>query len=104
MTDEQPIDRELRRMAGNPEVAAMIKKDLERLATGAAGRDLAEMAKELLEGRSSLRDVGQSAAYAAQFTQAAEQYRKWHAELSPEQRADLDRAARAQFDDQRDGA
>jgi hypothetical protein len=103
VSDERPIDRELDRMAGNPEVAAMIKKDLERLATGAAGREFAEMAKELLEGRSSLRDVGQSAAYAAQFTEAAERYRKWYAELSPEQRAELDRTAREQFDQRDDG-
>lgn len=97
MSDEQPIDRELHEMAGNPKVAVMIKKDLERLSTGVAGREFAEMAKELLEGRSSLREVGSSAAYAVQFREAADRYQKWYAELSPEQREELERNTREQF-------
>ena len=97
MPEEQPIDRELRLMAGNPKVAALIKKDLHRLTTGVAGPEFAELAKELLEGRSSLRAVGSSSAYAAQFREAADRYRKWYADLSPEQRTEHARQTRNQL-------
>lgn len=98
MTDEPtPIDDELHRMAPNSQVARAIKDSLERLSKGAAGTDLAEMARELLEGRTSLREVGRSSAYAGQFTEAAERYRKWFADLSPEQRDELERTTRQQI-------
>jgi len=95
MTDEPaPIDDELRRMTSNHQVARAIKDSLERLSKGTASGELAEMARELLEGRTSLREVGRSSAYAGQFTEAAERYRKWFADLSPEQREELERTTR----------
>jgi hypothetical protein len=93
MTDD-PLDRELDRMAGNPKVAKLIKESLERLGKGAAGPELAEMAKEVLAGRTSLGTVSQSSAYAGQFTEAADRFQTWFAELTPEKRKELEKATR----------
>jgi hypothetical protein len=92
-----PIDDELNQMAGNPKLAKAIKEGLERLSKGAGGPDLQEMARELLAGRTSLRTVGSSTAYAAQLTSAIEAFTRWRADLSPEERADIEQAATEEF-------
>ncbi|GGQ56239.1 hypothetical protein [Couchioplanes azureus] len=92
-----PIDDELHRMAGNPKVAKAIKEGWERLSKGAGGPDLQEMAQELLAGRTSLRTVGASSAYAAQLTSATEALTRWRAELSPEEREEMERVAAEEF-------
>jgi len=100
MSEEQePIDRELEQMTSNPRVAEAMKAALSKLRQGVAGPEMAEMATEVLEGRTDLRTIGQSSVYAAQFTEAAEGFRRWHAELSPEERDSVDRSAHERFDD-----
>lgn len=96
MTND-PIDDELTRMAGNPNAAKAIKDGLERLSKGAGGPELQEMAQELLAGRTSLRTVGSSSAYAEQLTSATAAFSQWRAELSPEERNDMERAASEEF-------
>jgi hypothetical protein len=92
-----PLDDELNRMAGDPKVAKAVKEGLQRLSKGAGGQDLQEMAQELLAGRTSLRTVGSSSAYAAQLTAATAAFLQWRAELSPEERNDMERAAGEEF-------
>jgi hypothetical protein len=46
--DEEPLQRELEQMSGSPVFAKKIKESLQRLAGGAAGPELAEMAREVL--------------------------------------------------------
>jgi hypothetical protein len=92
-----PIDDELSRMVGNPKVAKAIKEGLERLGKGAGGPELQEMAEELLAGRTSLRTVGSSSAYAAQLSSAAAAFAKWRAGLSPEELQEMERAASEEF-------
>ncbi|MGX6606540.1 hypothetical protein ACWKSP_31120 [Micromonosporaceae bacterium Da 78-11] len=99
MTDE-PIDHELRQIAGNPRITRAVKSSLEHLSTETASPELAEMARELLAGRTDLRAAASSSAYATQLTEAAEGFRKWQADLSPEERAELERTTREQVDDQ----
>lgn len=84
-----PLDRDLHEMAGNPRVAAAIKNHLQRLSRGAGGEELAEMARDLLDGRTSLREVGKSQVYAEQFTSATARFFNWYAELTPEERQRL---------------
>ena len=96
MTDD-PIDRDLAEMAGNPRVAAEIKNHLQRLSRGAGGPELAEMARDLLEGRTSLREVGKSEVYADQFNAATRRFLDWYHELTPEERGELNRKAQEEF-------
>lgn len=102
MNDElEPVDRELEQMTSNPRVAEAMKTALNKLRQGVAGPEMAEMATEVLEGRTDLRTIGQSSVYAVQFTEAAEGFRRWHTELSPEERNRLDRSTGEQLDDRR---
>lgn len=68
MTDPagtDPADPELRDMAGGDLGRYQLLRDsLRRLAAGAAGPDLAEMAREVLAGRVTLRQAMNSRAYA----------------------------------------
>jgi hypothetical protein len=97
VTDEA-IDRQLGEMVSNPRVAAAIKDHLVRLSRGAGGPELAEMARDLLDGRTSLREVARSQAYAGQFTEATGRFQRWFSELTPEEREDLSRKAREEYD------
>jgi hypothetical protein len=96
VTDD-PIDRDLEEMANNPRVAAEIKAHLQRLSRGAGGPELAEMARDLLDGRTSLREVGKSQVYADQFTAATSRFLNWYTELTPHAREELDRQAQKEF-------
>ncbi|MFC7278567.1 hypothetical protein ACFQS1_31700 [Paractinoplanes rhizophilus] len=96
MTDD-PIDRDLAEMAGNPRVAAEIKHHLQRLSRGVGGPELAEMASDLLDGRTSLREVGKSEVYADQFAAATRRFLNWYNELTPEECEELNRKAQEEF-------
>ena len=97
MCEPEPIDDELRRMAENPKLAESVKESLRRLAGGSAGPALAEMAKELLAGRTSLREIGRSQAYAPELGAGVARFQQWHRDLTPEQRAELERQTQARF-------
>jgi len=86
---DDAVDGELERVAGNRKTAAEVKRALERLREGAAGPDLAEMARDVLDGRISLRDVARSSAYAVPLADAMDGFARWQAELSDEERAQL---------------
>lgn len=98
MTDS-PVDRDLEQMAGNPRLARAVKESLERLRSGAAGPDMAEMAKDVLDGRTDLRSVGRSSAYAGHIRDGIDKFNRWQADLSPEEREELDRKIREEFGD-----
>ncbi|NMO55201.1 hypothetical protein HH310_28955 [Actinoplanes sp. TBRC 11911] len=95
----EPIDDELRRMTGNPKVADAISAGLRQLTKGGAGPELAEMARDLLAGRISLRDVGRSSAYGPQLVEAFSKFRQWQIDLSPEERERIERQTEEQFGD-----
>nr|WP_296076098.1 hypothetical protein [uncultured Actinoplanes sp.] len=90
MADHE-LDGELERIAGNRKTAAQVRRALERLREGAAGPDLAEMARDVLDGRISLRDVARSSAYAVPLADAMHRFTRWQAGLSDEERADITR-------------
>jgi hypothetical protein len=88
MSDEA-IDRELDDMTGDPALTTSIKDSLTRLRDGAAGPDLAEMARDLLDGKISLRQVIRSGVYTeALLNQSAEVVRALD-DLSPEELSQL---------------
>jgi hypothetical protein len=94
VTDPQPIDEDLLRIAGNPKVADAVKESLRQLSKGTAGKDLAEMAKELLAGRTTLREIGQSEAYATHLNTAMAKFQQWQSALTPEERNELEQRTR----------
>lgn len=84
--NNEQLDRDLEAMSGNPAIAKHLKESLRRLSRGAAGPELAEMACEVLEGRTDLRTVAGSSAYAGQLTEAVGKFTAWQAQLTPTER------------------
>jgi hypothetical protein len=89
VTQESPLDHELDRMAGHPGLAKAVMANLAQLSRGVAGPDLAEMARDLMDGRIDIRTVARSSAYAEQITNATVTFEQWYSELSPEEREKL---------------
>ncbi len=85
MSDES-LDRDLEQMSGSPALAKQLKESLRRLTDGAAGPKLAEMARDVLVGRTDLRMVARSSVYADNLTEAIGRFQRWQAELTPEER------------------
>ena len=84
-------------MVDIPAVARELKQGLVRLSKGAAGPELAEMAQEILEGRTDLRAVGRSSAYGEQFAEAVGRFQQWYTELTPDERKVFVEESRAKF-------
>ena len=97
---DETIDRDAEQMAGSSALAKAVKANLLRPSRGAAGPDLGEMARELPEGRTDLRSVACSSAYADQITKATIRYETWYEGLEPEERAKLIADTRAFVSDQ----
>ena len=104
MADEA-LDRDLDQMTGSPALVKQIKQikqikqSLHRLADGAGGPRLAEVARDVLDGRMALRDLGKSAAYGDYFTDAIAGFQRWQAGLTPEQREQYLNEARSHLND-----
>lgn len=93
----EALDRDLAQMSGSPALAKQVKEDLRRLADGAAGPKLAEMARDVLDGRIDLRAVARGSVYADNLTEAIGQYRRWQAQLTPDEREQFLSQARQQL-------
>lgn len=98
MRDEQ-VDQGLDAMTGDPALTRQLKASLQKLRDGVGGPALAEMAREVLEGRTTLRDVARSSAYAAEMSTVMAGLREWNANLTDEQREQLIADAKAAKDD-----
>ena len=89
MTDEDRLDQQLARTAGSPALARAVKKQIQALRDGVGGPQLAEMARDLLDGRIELRTISSSDAYAQPLTEATSKYQAWYENLDETQRTDL---------------
>lgn len=87
--DDAALERDLERMSGDPRIARAVKDSLRQLKDGAAGPELADLARDLLEGRTDLHSVASSSAYSAPLTAAVSTYETWYSELTPEQHQQL---------------
>ncbi|MEU4156466.1 hypothetical protein [Actinoplanes sp. NPDC026670] len=96
MSDD-PLDREIERMAGDPRLVKAVRDSLERLRAGRAGPVMAEMARDLIEGRINLRDVGGSSVYSQGLIEGVQAYKKWESELDDEGRRQLRDAVRETY-------
>ncbi|MFM9366660.1 hypothetical protein [Streptomyces sp. Da 82-17] len=100
-------DSELLDMSqGDPAQARLLRKSLETLAAGHGGDALKEMARDVLAGRSSLREAANVSAYSEQLIeQARPMAEKWASmsELEREEVAAEGRRAIAAEQDEIDG-
>jgi hypothetical protein len=96
MTDDD-LSHVLEQMSGNPATARAIRTALERLKTGAAGKDLAEMARDILDGRLHPRETGRSDAYSIPLLDAVTQFHQWQDDLTEDERQEHLREARRQL-------
>ncbi|MDI9830827.1 hypothetical protein [Streptomyces sp. KAU_LT] len=76
--ERRACDEEFISMGRDPAVARLLRKQLETLADGRAGAVLAEMAKEVLSGRISLRDAVRVGPYEHELLAVADRFgRQW---------------------------
>ena len=96
--DSQPLDDELLRLTGgNPKIVQALRDGLQEMSRNRAHPELAEMARDLIAGRTTLRQLGQSDVYGNALTDAVTKFKQLQADLPPEERARLERQAREQF-------
>lgn len=93
------LDDEFARMAGGRKLGQELRRNLERLRGGAAGPDLAEMARDILDGRITVREVARSNAYAVPLGEAMDRYRDALDKLSDEERQQQAAEAEKRFRD-----
>lgn len=85
MPDDEAIEHELTDVLGDPSLVRATKSSLARLRDGVAGDDLAEMARDLLDGRISLRSVVRSGVYTESLLRASAGAAEWLDSMSPEE-------------------
>jgi hypothetical protein len=95
--EEELIDRELEALASHSQIAKEVKESLRRMKDGEAGPDMAEMARDLMEGRIRLRDLATTSVYSGPMVAGIERYKQWESELTPEQRQALQDQVRKRF-------
>jgi hypothetical protein len=96
------VDDQLTQMAGSRKLAHELRQNLEKLRSGTAGPGLAQMARDMLDGPITLREVTHSATYAGPLARAMNDYQRWHAGLSDNERAELIERARWRYRDDED--
>ena len=96
---DEALDRDLAQLTSSPATARAIKDGLLRMSKNTAVPELAEMANELLAGRTSLRAIGGSDVYGAQLAEALDKYQRWEAGLTPEEREEMLRKTREHLGD-----
>jgi hypothetical protein len=97
--NDDALTRDLERILGNPELVKRAKESIGRLRDGAGGDHLAEMARDLLDGRTTIREIGRSSAYAAPLSEQFTKYNEWFNGLKPEEQESLISEANETLDD-----
>jgi hypothetical protein len=96
-SDDDALTRDLEQKLGSKDLARRVRESVLRLRDGAGGEQLAEMARDLLDGRIDLRTIGRSSAYAGPLTAAARRYQDWFSNLSPEEQESVMTDAREEL-------
>jgi hypothetical protein len=84
--DDDQVEQELQDFAGSRPLADELKRNLEKL-RDQGEPPLAEMARNILEGRMTLREVTRSTAFAGPLSEAMDRYREYDAQLNEPARA-----------------
>ncbi|BCY09206.1 hypothetical protein [Actinoplanes sp. L3-i22] len=95
MNDE--LERQIETTVSSPRVARTVKDSLERLKNGNGGPELQEIARGLLDGSITLRDLTRTSIYSGVFMDQFQRYKDWEAGLSEEQRAEFERETREAY-------
>lgn len=74
-----------------------MRESLERLRAGHAGPVMAEMARDLIDGRISLRDVSRTSVYSEGLIEGVQAYKQWEARLDDDDRQQLHDAVRETY-------
>lgn len=83
------------RFSADPTDDAVRRKLLQKLSTNSKNPALAEMARELLAGRLTPRQVMTSSSYASALEPGVAQFKQWYGNLSDKQRAEQEELGRA---------
>jgi hypothetical protein len=86
---EDDVNQRLDEMTGDPAVTRQLRASLEKLRDGGSSPALAEMAREVLEGRTTLREVASSSAYATEMGKVMADFQEWNSGLTDEEREKL---------------
>lgn len=86
------------RFSADPTDDAVRRKLLQKLSTNSKNPALAEMARELLAGRLTPRQVMTSSSYAPALEPGVVQFKQWYGSLSDKQRAEQEELGRAALD------
>lgn len=105
MQHEAELNESLRDLAGGDEARAeLLRASLGRLASGAAGELLQEMARDVLAGRIALRQALTSDAYGSDFVDGFTRFWERYEKLAPSRQQKLIRAGEAYLDTLRETA
>lgn len=89
------VDPRQPRFSADPTDDAVRRKLLQKLSVNSKNPALAEMARELLAGRISPREVMTSSSYASVLEPGVAQFQQWYGSLSDKQRAEQEELGRA---------
>jgi hypothetical protein len=92
---DDALRHDLERATGSPQLAKAVREQITRLSRGAGGPVLAELARDLLDGRTDLRSVTRGSAYAEPLSEVMSGFARWHDNLEPEERERLIRGTEA---------
>ncbi|MEV0882119.1 hypothetical protein AB0I85_30360 [Micromonospora echinofusca] len=87
--DSEPEQQFLDITEGSRGLAKLLHASLARLRDGVAGDDLQELARDVLAGRTDLREVAASDAYGTALLDRYHRFSEWEASLDPEERQRL---------------
>ncbi|MEW2383653.1 hypothetical protein AB0873_16405 [Micromonospora sp. NPDC047707] len=87
--DSEPERQFLGLTEGDPGLAKLVHASLTRLRDGAAGDDLQELARDILAGRTDLRQIAATDAYGGELLDRFHRFRDWEQNLDPDERQRL---------------
>jgi hypothetical protein len=89
VADATPPEGELHQVVADPVQKRLMRRSLEVLAGDKRDPALQEMARDVLSGRSSIREVEQTSAYAEALISRADSFKRYWDSISDEEREQL---------------
>ncbi|NYF54446.1 hypothetical protein [Micromonospora purpureochromogenes] len=96
--DSEPEQQFLDLTEGSRGLAKLLYESLSQLRDGVAGDDLQEMARDVLAGRTDLREIAGTDAYGGMLLDGFRRFTEWEASLDPEEKQRLAAGATAAAD------
>ncbi len=93
----EDLERQIETTVSSPRLARAVKDSLVRLKSGDGGPELQEIARDLLNGSITLRDLTRTSVYSGMFMDQFQRYNDWQASLTEQQREEFEREARETY-------